>query len=431
MPKHPILDSFWIDEDHRIKAIKTAQSAYWYVRYNVPGIGQRKQSLKTRSKKQAGISGSTFARRLLSGESAAKSLPRITIEAAATARCARLRAQGRKEVSVRFCQRVFSKLHSFMQTRGVVHLDELTEVHLEAFESKLRESGIAVPAATSPLASTEKVDGEKADGRRVNRKPRPMKPRSIRDIMKAVRGLIRFALRRGMLAKDPAGAYELPRGESAEAQTFPAETLALLYADPDPELAEIWRFLTHTCLRSSEFCWLMKTDVDFNDEGLPKALQIRPKVCPQSQEAWEPKHGRSRIVFLTEEAAAIVARRLAVVSAASAASAVPWLFQAADTAGAQRGKWEGHRLLRKLNERLKAAGLGRGKLHTFRHTGASFLANHSTSPMPLPQLQRFLGHARITTTEIYLHVRAEEVGEALRRVDFTRLTPVPATSKSA
>jgi integrase len=337
---------------------------------------------------------------------------RETIEEAASARSARLRALGRKEVSVRFCERVYRKLLYWTRANGLVYLDELSALRLESFECKLRETGVA---ATS--LEPQPVPGKKADGRRASRQPRPLKSRSIRDTMKTVRGLIRFALRRSMIATDPAAAYQLPPDDSAEARTFSPEELAQIYADPDTDQAEIWRFLTHTCLRSSEFCWLMKSDIILDESRRPKALHIRQKVCPQSGQTWAPKHKSNRVVCLSAQAAAIVARRLALPSAG------PWLFQAPDTASSQKGKWEGHRLLRRLNERLKAVGFSRGKLHTFRHTGASFLANDPTSPMPLPQLQRFLGHRRITTTEIYLHVRGDDIGDSLKRIDFNRLVP--------
>jgi hypothetical protein len=58
-------------------------------------------------------------------------------------------------------------------------------------------------------------------------------------------------------------------------------------------------------------------------------------------------------------------------------------------------------------------------LHTFRHTGATFLANDAS--VPLIQLKRLLGHRSVKTTEIYLHAQAEDLARTVRRVDFTAL----------
>jgi integrase len=197
----------------------------------------------------------------------------------------------------------------------------------------------------------------------------------------------------------------------------PAE-LALLYADPDPDLADIWKFLTHSCLRIGEFVWLLKDDVIFDGNGRPNALQIRRKKCPQTGQVWQPKHKLNRIVSLTDMAAEIVAKRLAT-------SKAPWLFQAPDTTTLQPGKWGAQRLLLKLHARKKAVGVTHGTLHTFRHTGGSFMANDPVSAMPLALLQKFLGHRRIVTTQVYLHARADDIRESLLRVDFERLSRSP------
>lgn len=125
---------------------------------------------------------------------------------------------------------------------------------------------------------------------------------------------------------------------------------------------------------------------------------------------------------MTARAAEIVARRLKD-------SAGPWLFEAPDTYTAQTGKWRAERLLNKLRQRQKAVGITHGGLHTFRHSGASYLANVPTNPMPAVRLQRFLGHRRLTTTEIYLHANVDDLGAALARVQPPQFTQPSATTR--
>ncbi|MBI1370454.1 MAG: hypothetical protein GC162_17600 [Planctomycetes bacterium] len=89
-------------------------------------------------------------------------------------------------------------------------------------------------------------------------------------------------------------------------------------------MADTWRLLTQTCLRVGEFIWLRKEDVIHDPAGRAMALNICKKVCPFTQQFWQPKHGRERIVPITGEAAAIVMRALAT-------SRGPWLFEPADS----------------------------------------------------------------------------------------------------
>lgn len=279
----------------------------------------------------------------------------------------------RSDQAVTFTDRTARKLNDWMRSQGLPpYLDELFEARIEAFEKQLREVGIAVPMRSEGLPV--RADG-RPDKRRAPRKAKPLKPKSLRDHLKVIRGLVRFGLRRGMIERDPSAGYELPAGESPEVEIYTPEELGLLYADPDPDLAEIWRFMTHTCLRIGEFTWLLKDDVLMDGNGRPKALLVRRKVCPQTGRTWQPKHKLNRVVSLTPEAAAIVAKRLST-------SKVPWLFEAPETVTTQVGKWRGSRLLTRLRVRQRAVGITHGGLHTFRHMGCTFFANHPTNPLP-------------------------------------------------
>jgi hypothetical protein len=51
--KHGRTEIEVIDEDLHVRILKTNTSSSWYVQYNYPGEGQRKQSLRTRNKKEA------------------------------------------------------------------------------------------------------------------------------------------------------------------------------------------------------------------------------------------------------------------------------------------------------------------------------------------------------------------------------------------
>lgn len=84
---------------------------------------------------------------------------------------------------------------------------------------------------------------------------------------------------------------------------------------------------------------------------------------------------------------------------------------------------------------LNRAQAGNGTHHTmhqFRHTAAHDFANNSD--MSLPQVKHLLGHAFLTTTQIYTEPRDEEVLQAaadhLRRKKEPTITPKPSLGYS-
>lgn len=198
--------------------------------------------------------------------------------------------------------------------------------------------------------------------------------------------------------------------------------MAGLFCDPEPELAAISKFLTHTCLRVGEFIWLTVCDVMLENSGRPKAVRIQKKNCPFTGKTWKPKHGVERIVPLTVEAADIV---VAAIESSSGA----WLFQFNDGKSKRPGKWGYNALRTGPKERLKNIGAKHRGLHPFRHTGAPHLANDVR--MPLPQLQKFLGHRDIKTTMRFLHLSADDVAQSLAAVDYGKLIGTGATDKDA
>ena len=393
MSKYKIIDEVVIDDDLHIKVMLRANSPYWYIQYNLPGIGQKKHSLKTKSKKEAVSKGRAFARDFAAGEVQAGSIKRYTVQEVADLRCNKQTNRDLSPKTIAHAKRFDRQLMIFLPKGGATPIQGLTTPVLEAFEDELRTTGIAIPS----------TDG------RGKRKAGPLKPKSLRDAMKSTRGLIGFALKRGMIKSDPSSAYELPPEPEPEIIAFSAEELNALYEDPAPGLAAIWRLLTQTCLRIGEFMWLMKQDVLVNDAGYPVALKICKKVCPFTGKTWKPKHGIERQVPLTAEAAEIVASALK-------SSEVPWLFQSPVSRGKQTGMWTYNPLRTHLQARQDAAGMKRTGLHRFRHTGATYLANDAR--MPTAQLRDFLGHKDLKMTERYLHPRPEHIQSTIAHVDF-------------
>ncbi|MEX0885267.1 MAG: tyrosine-type recombinase/integrase [Phycisphaeraceae bacterium] len=377
--------------------IDTKKSPYWQLQYNLHGR-QIKTSLKTDVLKLARELAEKKSAELVMG-TAARPGRRQTVAQVAASRRKRLAELGRKPATIAIYERFDRQLIEFLPRGGDTAMAELTPTVLEEFEERLRTKGIGLP-----------------DKHGIRRRGRPLAPKTVRDAMKTARGLIRFAIKRGLLNQDPSAGYDLPPGPSANITIFTPGELAGLYNDV--EMGDTWKVLLQTCLRANEFTWLTVDDVVTDADGRT-SLMIRRKRCQQTGAEWTPKHDKSRVVPLTPEAAKVLQHRL------KRASGVPWLFDIDGTRGAQTGKWTYGRLRRRLHDRLDAIGAPRRGLHAFRHTGATFLANDGR--VSLAHLQKFLGHRRISTTQRYLHPQADDVAASIQRVNFGTAVQQEAT----
>lgn len=126
------------------------------------------------------------------------------------------------------------------------------------------------------------------------------------------------------------------------------------------------------------------------------------------------KGGHERMVPLTDQAVAALERYLAAADADSNGRPrkirTPWLFASRSA--------EGHLTRRRLGQELKElaeqAGIDPARLspHVLRHAFASHLLDRGAD---LRSVQQLLGHADISTTEIYTHM----LDERLRQLVLT------------
>jgi site-specific recombinase XerD len=66
------------------------------------------------------------------------------------------------------------------------------------------------------------------------------------------------------------------------------------------------------------------------------------------------------------------------------------------------GRLNGSTLRRRYHAARKAAGLRHVKLHGLRHGAGGLVARHTDAVL----VQHFLGHAKLATTERYMHAKA-------------------------
>jgi len=226
-------------------------------------------------------------------------------------------------------------------------------------------------------------------------------PRTAARRLSAIRQFYRFLFSDGLRGDDPAAGLDGPRrGRSLPKLLSEAEVDLLLAsarqrAGPDgARLLALLELLYATGLRVSE---LVRLPLD--------ALAREPKVL-----IVRGKGGRERLVPLSEPARAAVAAFLAVRERfLSGRKDSRWLFPS-------RGK-SGHLTRHRVGQLLKDLALEAGidparvSPHVLRHAFASHLLDHGAD---LRSVQKMLGHADISTTQIYTHVLDERLKALVR-----------------
>ncbi|PWR11166.1 site-specific tyrosine recombinase XerD [Micromonospora sicca] len=222
----------------------------------------------------------------------------------------------------------------------------------------------------------------------------------------AVRGLHRFALREGMAAADPSRDVRPPTPPRRLPRALPVDDVVRLLETAGAATATgdqaplalrdraLLEFLYGTGARISEAVGLAVDDLD-TDDG---AVVLRGKG------------GRTRLVpiggYAVEALRAWLVRgRPALVAAGRGTPAV--FVNARGGALSRQGAWT---ILRRAAERagLPVDGAGAVSPHTLRHSYATHLLDGGAD---VRVVQELLGHASVTTTQVYTLVTVERLRE--------------------
>ena len=216
-----------------------------------------------------------------------------------------------------------------------------------------------------------------------------LSPRSVGRAVAAVRGFFRFVTLEQRRSRNVADDLQPPRAWPALPNSLSLEDVDRLLQQPDPATVRGLRdralieLLYATGLRVSELVGLRVADVN---------LEAAYLSC-------RGKGGKERVVPIGDEAASWVLRYLRTARPALVRSApTPRLFVNARGGRAltRVGFW-------KILKRYAAgAGLGpRLSPHVLRHSFATHLLDRGAD---LRAIQLMLGHADLSTTQIYTHV---------------------------
>jgi integrase/recombinase XerC len=227
---------------------------------------------------------------------------------------------------------------------------------------------------------------------------RGLDPVSVGRKLAALRSWCRFLVRRGWLARSPALEVRGPRPGRKLVSFLPIDEAAALLDAQDASARDraILELLYATGLRVSELVGLALDDVD-RGERTVRVLG---------------KGGKERIVPFGSKAAVGLEAYLHVRGTAAG----PLFLNARGSGLSARSV---HTLVRR---RARAAGLSRRvSPHTLRHTFATHLLDAGAD---LRMIQELLGHSRLSTTQRYTHVAADQLMRVYDRA-HPRARPSP------
>jgi integrase/recombinase XerD len=226
-------------------------------------------------------------------------------------------------------------------------------------------------------------------------------PASIRRALSAVRTYFGFLLGEGLVDTDPSEQLDPPASWKRLPDVLSREEVTRLIEAPDPEDRLYWRdralleFAYATGVRVSELTALRGRDVDL-EEGFARVFG---------------KGSKERLVPVGSAAVGAIGRYLREVRP-----------------GLERGRGRGEGVLflnargrplsrmgvwKILRKQVERAGIERRVTpHTLRHTFATHLLEGGAD---LAAVQEMLGHADISTTQIYTHVDRDYLRDVHRR----------------
>ncbi len=222
-----------------------------------------------------------------------------------------------------------------------------------------------------------------------NLRQRSYKPRTIARKLSVLRGFFKFLHKEGLVAVNPAALLASPKQDKRLPEFLTEEQVRRLLKAPDPQKdlgrrdQAIMETLYSGGMRVSELVGLMVKDVDLIGgmirlRGKGKKERVVPIGEPAIQAIRTYLHQRpqqSAVLFLNKDGTRLTDR------------GVRWI-------------------IRKYIQRM-ALSTGVSP-HVFRHSFATHLLNRGAD---LRSVQELLGHASLSTTQIYTHVTTDRLKE--------------------
>jgi site-specific recombinase XerD len=213
--------------------------------------------------------------------------------------------------------------------------------------------------------------------------------------MSALREYFRFLEGIGEIEKSPTAGVETPKREKNARQFLRSDeyTKMLSLAGANARDYAILQVFLQTGIRVSELAHLKIRDIDF----------IKPSITVRG------KGKQEREIALEKKGSQALRSYLAVRPVPEGSTERLFLNY--------QGEPISERGVRKLVVKYtKAAGITKkASCHTLRHTFATYKAEKGVSPF---QLQQWLGHANLNTTQIYVHLGKQNAKKIMQETSL-------------
>lgn len=275
--------------------------------------------------------------------------------------------------------------------------DYLEFLSKEAQTAKAAEASARGGSACCDDALIEQASREDVFSFEAEQVERGYAPSSVKRRMSAIKGFYLFLVREGYIDKSPAASIPVPKQPERLPDVLSVaqidEMLSKQVASSPAEMRDraILEVLYGCGLRVSELCDLDRGDVFF-DEGFLRVVG---------------KGGKERIAPISGAAASALAAYLNDARASLAgnkASSAVFL----NARGGRLSRQSVHSIVARAGLSVGVANL---HPHTLRHSFATHLLEGGAD---LRVIQELLGHADISTTQIYTHVDRSHIQEEYR-----------------
>jgi integrase/recombinase XerD len=287
---------------------------------------------------------------------------------------------------------------------------------LSAYASDLRQFAARATGVARWSRSAEPARAWLAS---LSRPPRPVRPATQRRKAAAVRAFYRFAFSEELIPVDVAGSLDLPRQSRRLPDTLAVDEVGALLDAPDNvdpagiRDRALLELLYAAGLRVSEAMNLDMQDLSL-DGGFVKVLGKgdRERVVPVGDVAATALRRyiddvRPRWVAADGAAAPKRGRRTTTAAKRTSAGNEPLFLSAR---GRRLGRMAAWRAIQTASMR---AGLSQHvSPHTLRHSFATHLLEGGAD---LRVVQELLGHASVTTTQLYTHLTGERIRQVYAR----------------
>jgi integrase len=196
----------------------------------------------------------------------------------------------------------------------------------------------------------------------------------------------------GYVTRNPWRAVKKPKArEIYPLHLSKAEFNSFLEAIDDPEFRELCVCALTTGMRQGELVSLRWKDVDLDN----KLIHV------QNSEVFTTKNKRNRLIPMNEALYHMLSIR-------KKAGSCDFVFHR------NRRRLNPDTVSRKFKSAIRRAGLNdKFHFHSLRHTFATWLVESNVS---LYQVQRLLGHRNVSTTQVYSHIKPEQLHDAVNKL---------------